>query len=289
MARGVYSLGIIWYDICSFMLHDTFKRYRYPVILLRQLVVTDFKLRYQGSWLGYAWSLLRPLAFFAILYVIFVKFLKTGGNIPNFPVYLLLGIVLWNYFAEVTNLSVDSIVSKGDLIRKINFPKYVIVLASSMSALINLAINLLVVGLFILFTGSTITWSLIWVVPLLVVELFAIAVAIAFFLSAAYVRLRDIGYIWELIMQAAFYVTPILYSLSFINNDTIKQIMMINPVAQIIQDMRFVLVTPESPTITAVYDNNGLIRLVPIAITLCIAVAASYYFKRRSQNFAEDV
>src|SRR6185437_9679410 len=105
------------------------RRYHYSVILLRELVRTDFKLRYQGSVLGYMWSLLRPLFMFATLYIVFGVFLKAKGNIPHYPVYLLLGIVLWNYFGEVTSGSVGAIVGKGDLLRKINFPKYVIILA----------------------------------------------------------------------------------------------------------------------------------------------------------------
>src|SRR6201989_2884942 len=85
--------------------------------LLRELVATDFKLRYQGSALGYAWSLLRPLLIFLILYVVFVKFLKLGSGVPHYPVYLLLGIVIWNFFAEMTTQSLGSIVGRGDLIR----------------------------------------------------------------------------------------------------------------------------------------------------------------------------
>src|ERR1700752_648475 len=88
-------------------------------VLLAELVRTDFKLRYQGSVLGYAWSLLRPLLLFAILYVIFVKFIKLGGDIPHFPIYLLLGIVIWTFFADMTSQSLGSIVGRGDLIRKI--------------------------------------------------------------------------------------------------------------------------------------------------------------------------
>src|SRR5205085_912081 len=109
-------------------------RYRYSIILLKQLVKTDFKLRYQGSLLGYIWSLLRPLALFVILYTVFAKILKVGNAIPNFPIYLLLGIVFWNYFAEVTTGSVTAIVGRGDLLRKLSFPRYVIVLAGSFSA-----------------------------------------------------------------------------------------------------------------------------------------------------------
>src|SRR3990167_4499788 len=94
-------------------------------ILLRELVVTDFKLRYQGSALGYLWSLLKPLLLFAILYVIFVEFLRFGSDVEHFPLYLLLGIVLWGFFTEATNQGIQAIVSRGDLIRKINFPKYI--------------------------------------------------------------------------------------------------------------------------------------------------------------------
>src|SRR5579871_1678611 len=117
--------------------------------LLGELVRTDFKLRYQGSALGYAWSLLRPLLLFLILYVVFVKFLKLGNGVPHYPVYLLLGIVIWNFFNEMTVQSLGSIVGRGDLIRKIKIPRWIIVFSSSISALINLLLNLVVVGIFV--------------------------------------------------------------------------------------------------------------------------------------------
>ena len=120
------------------MLQKYTTKYRYSLILLKELVKTDFKLRYQASILGYIWSLLRPLLLFLILYIVFAKILKVGDNIPHYPVYLLLGIVLWNFFIEVTTGSIGSIVGKADLIRKINFPKYIIVLALSLAAVINL-------------------------------------------------------------------------------------------------------------------------------------------------------
>src|SRR5258707_12230224 len=104
------------------MMRHIRERYGYSIILLRQLVKTDFKLRYQGSLLGYAWSLLKPLMMFAILYVVFTVFLPVGKGVPHYPVYLLLGIVMWNYFNEVTTGSVDAIVGKSELLRKINFP-----------------------------------------------------------------------------------------------------------------------------------------------------------------------
>lgn len=262
------------------------KKYHYSLILLRQLVITDFKLRYQGSWLGYLWSLLRPLALFLILYTVFVRFLGIGGEIPHFQIYLLLGIVLWNYFAEVTNASLTSIVGRGDLLRKINFPKYVIILAGSFSALINLLINFVVVLGFVVFSGVDVRWEVLWL-PLLVLELFMLALAVAFFLSALYVKFRDVNYIWEVFMQGAFYATPILYPLSMVSADA-GRILMLNPMAQIIQDIRYILVTDKTVTIGQLYHNEW-IRLVPIAFVVGMVIVAAYYFRKRSRYFAEDV
>lgn len=262
------------------------QRYRYSAILLKQLVKTDFKLRYQGSFLGYIWSLLRPLAIFVILYVVFTKFLDVGRDVPHYPVYLLLGIVLWNFFVEVTTGSVSVIVSKGDLIRKINFPKYVIILSNSFSALINLTLNMIIVGLFMYLNKVDIR-IIALTFPLYIAELFVFSLALAFFLSAAFVRFRDISYIWDVIMQGAFYATPILYPLSKVPVEAAK-ILMLNPVAQIIQDMRFALVTDKAQTISSVYGSQT-IRLVPYSIVLGSVIIATAYFRARSRYFAEEV
>jgi ABC-2 type transport system permease protein len=262
-------------------------RYRYSTILLKQLVKTDFKLRYQGSVLGYLWSLLRPLFLFVTLYFVFAKFLKVGANVPHYPVYLLLGIVLWNYFAEVTVGSVGAIVGKGDLMRKINFPKYVVIFAGSFSAIINLLLNFVVIAIFMILTKVSISWQAVLIVPLLL-ELFVISIAVAFFLSALFVRFRDISYIWEVIMQAAFYATPILYPLTRIPHRFAK-VLILNPVAQIIQDSRYVLVTRKTITINQVYGGDKFIWLIPLAITLFVVFLAATYFRSRSKYFAEEV
>lgn len=261
-------------------------RYSYSLILLRELVVTDFKLRYQSSVLGYIWSLLRPLALFAILYVVFAVFLKVGDQVPHYPTYLLTGIVLWNFFAEVTNGSVAAIVSQGGLLRKINFPKYVILLATSVSALINLAINGLVILLFAIVFKVDVSLSVV-MLPLLIIELFAFALATGFLLSALFVRFRDVNYIWEVFMQGLFYATPILYPLSLVPHG-MSFILMLNPVAQIIQDVRSVAITPATETVAGIY-GTGLARLVPLAIVALVALVAVRYFRARSGSFAEEV
>jgi len=263
------------------------RRYRYSVILLRELVRTDFRLRYQGSALGYLWSLLRPLFLFIILYLVFARFLKIGRAIPYYPVYLLLGIVLWNYFVEVTTGSVGAIVGKGELLRKINFPKYVIIFASSFSALINLALNFVVIGIFMAISHVVPTFGALAMAPL-VLELFIVSIGAAFFLSALYVKFRDVSYIWDVIIQAGFYATPILYVLSQVPHQYAR-FMILNPLAQIIQDARYVLVTHQTTTIYQVYNDDRLIWVIPVGITLAIAVLAGLYFRSQSRKFAEEV
>lgn len=262
------------------------QRYRYSTILLKQLVKTDFKLRYQGSVLGYVWSLLRPLLLFVILYAVFGVFLKAKGDIPHYPVYLLLGIVLWNYFAEVTSGSVSAIVGRGDLIRKINFPKYVIILSGSFSAFINLLINFVVIAGFMAAGRVTLSWNALIIIPL-IAELFIFSLALAFFLSALYVRFRDVSYIWEVVMQGAFYATPILYPMSLVPHAFAKLIIL-NPMAQIIQDARYVLVTDKTTTLYQLYGNKW-IWAVPLGITGVIVILAGGYFRGRSKYFAEEV
>lgn len=268
------------------MLSTILRRYRYSLILLRELVITDFKLRYQASTLGYIWSLLRPLMLFIILYFVFVKFLRVGSDIQHYPVYLLLGIVLWNYFGEVTNNGVGAIVGRGDLIRKINFPKYVIILAGSFSALINLALNFVVIALFMMINQVNIRWEILWA-PLLIIELFILSLSLAFLLGALFVKLRDINYIWEVIMQAAFYATPIIYPIAMIPL-LAQKTLILNPVAQIIQDMRYCMITTQSATIGTIFESEWM-RLIPIGIVLILAALSAVYFRQRSKYFAEEV
>ena len=271
------------------MVNTFFQKYHYSLILLRELVITEFKLRYQGSVLGYLWSLLRPLFLFAILYVVFVHFLRIGGDIPHWPVAMLIGIVLWNFFSEVTNNGVTSIVNRGDVIRKINFPKYVIVIAGTISAFINLMLNMVVIAIFMVISQVDLTW-LALLSPLFIFEIFLFALGLAFLMSALFVKIRDVNYIWEIIMQGLFYASAVIYPISMVleQSQAAAKILLFNPVAQAIQDIRHVLVNQDTPTLFTL-TGSWLYMLIPVGVVMVVFVVGALYFKKKSPSFAENV
>jgi ABC-2 type transport system permease protein len=257
--------------------------------LLSELVRTDFKLRYQGSVLGYGWSLLRPLFLFGILYVIFAVVLKSGGSIPHFPAYLLLGIVLWTFFTDMTAQSLGSIVGRGDLIRKIRIPRWIIVFSSSLMAVINLGLNLIIVAIFMILNHVDLNVSIL-LLPFLLVEIYLFAFGISLFLSAAFVKFRDINYIWEVALQAGFYLTPILYALSIIKNVTAQKIVLLNPMAQAIQDARYVAISHDKTVITTSrIFNEGWYALIPFIVVVLVFIGGAFYFKGQADSFAENL
>ena len=140
-------------------------------ILLREMVKTDFKLRYQGSFIGHLWSILKPLMLFTIMYLVFVRFLRFDDGTPHYAIGLLIGMVTWSFFSEATNMGMMSIVSRGDLLRKLNFSKEIIVISSVVGASINYAINLIVVFIFAVVNGVPLTVGWLVIFPIFI-ELF---------------------------------------------------------------------------------------------------------------------
>ncbi len=257
-------------------------------ILLKELTKTDFKLRYQGSVLGYLWALLRPLMMFAILYVVFSKLLRFGNDIPHYPVYLLCGTTLWSFFTESTSQGIQAIIARGDLLRKINFPKYIVVVSSQLTALINLGINLIVIVIFALINGVAPSWSwLLIIFPIL--ELYLLSLGIALLLGSINVKYRDVSSIWDVIVQALFYAVPIIYPISMIASTSViaAKLILLNPIAQAIQDIRFSLITTETAT-TWNYIASPL-AIVPVVLTLMLLIFGALTFRRKSKFFAEEV
>lgn len=257
-------------------------------ILLKELTKTDFKLRYQGSVLGYLWALLRPLMMFAILYVVFSKLLRIGNDIPHYPVYLLCGTTLWSFFTECTSQGIQAIIARGELLRKISFPKYIVVVSSQLTALINLGINLIVVIIFALINGVAPSWSWFLVIPI-ILELYLLSLGIAFLLGAINVKYRDITSIWDVIVQALFYAVPIIYPISMVASTSTlaAKIILLNPIAQCIQDVRYNLITTETVTTWNFVQNPTVI--IPILIVLVFLIAGALTFRYKSKFFAEEV
>lgn len=257
--------------------------------LLRQLVLTDFKLRYQGSVLGYLWSLFKPLLLFSVLYFVFTYALPVGKGVPHYPAYLLLGIVLWTFFVEATTMGMGSIVGRADLIRKVKISKPSIVIASILSAGVNLTFNMVVVAIVMIINHAEIQPLAILFFPLILVELIVLALGISFFLSALYVRFRDFAPIWEVVLQIMFYATPIIYDLRLVApHHRVLTTLALNPLAQIIQDARSLLITPYTLTTHQVLPLIFSFAL-PLGLIALLALTAVLFFKRSAQSFAEDL
>lgn len=251
------------------------------------MVRTDFKIRYQGSVLGYFWSLLKPLLLFAVLYILFTYIAPIGQGVEHYGVSLLVGIVLWNFFAETTMNGASSVVASGDLLRKVSIPRYVVVLASSFSALINLSLSFIVVILFALLNGimPSLSWLLL---PVVVLELFILSLGIAFILATAYVKFRDVTYIWEVVLQAGFYASMIIIPISIVPTHLLSWFFA-NPIVQIVQDARNLLITDSAvPTIWNTVDKM-LFKILPFVVIIAIAFIGFRYFRSKSKYFAEDI
>lgn len=255
--------------------------------LLAELVRTDFKLRYQGSALGYAWSLLRPLFMFGILFVVFNYIFKIGKGIPNYPIYLFIGIVLWNFFNEMTSQSLGSIVARGALIRKVRIPRWMIIVSTSVAALINVGLNMIIVVILATVSGLDFLNTSIYL-PLFVLEVYIFALGVSLILAPLFVKYRDITYIWDVATQAGFYATPILYPLTLIKSTLILKLIFLNPMAQAIQGAREAFVTKDTITINEVYGSPAAI-LIPLAVVLVVLIIGVLYFKKEAPNFAENL
>lgn len=253
--------------------------------MVREIALTDLKLKYQGSVLGYLWSLVKPLMLFGVLYVVFTKFFRLGGDVPNYPVYLLLGVVMWTFFAEVTSVCMGSIVSKGSLIRKVYFPRILLVLANSSTSLITFLLNFVAVIIFVILSKITISLSVLWLL-LVFLELYIFILGLSLILSALYVKFRDIAHIWEIFLQALFYATPILYPLSMVPAPYSK-FLVLSPIAQMIQDARFVLITTETQRVTDVLIFPYF--LVPYLMPPLLLFIGYFVFNKMSAKFAEEV
>ena len=241
------------------------------------LSVSDFKLRYRGSVLGFLWSLLSPLFTLLTLYVVFHTFMNI--TIPHYELYLLLGVILWNFFVKGTSIGLASIVGRGQLIKKVYFPREIIVLSLCLTELYTTVCNLVVFGIILLALNPGISYVVL-IFPLVLAKEFLLILGISLALSALYVFYRDMTYIWEVLVQAGFWLTPIVYSTSIVPEKYLW-LYMLNPVTIVIASSRDLLIYSKAP------DLIGLI----LGFSYYIGILAAGYlvFRHYEPRFAEEV
>jgi ABC-2 type transport system permease protein len=259
------------------------------------IALTQWKLRFFGSALGYLWQLVRPLLLFLVLYVFFTKVAKVGATKgPEYHYYgaqLLGSIVLFTFFGEATMNAVRGVVDNETLVRKIQFPRLVIPLSIVLLALFNLSLNLIVVTVFALIAGvrPMLTWL---EVPFILALLVMLATGIAMLLSALFVYFRDIQPIWEVVNQIIFYASPIIIPITTVQQHlsrTVLHIYMLNPLAVIFQQFKHAFINHATPSAGALMGGTAISIVVPVVIVVVIFVVGFWVFNRIAPRVAEDL
>jgi ABC-2 type transport system permease protein len=255
--------------------------------LLWLIAVTDFKLTFLGTVLGYVWSLLRPLMLFAVLYLVFTKIFRFGDEVPHYPVFLLMNLMLFNFFLEATDRSVDAVLKQETIVRKMQFPRLVIPLSVVLTSFFNLCLNLIVVFGFILATGVEPRWTWLFF-PLVVLGFVLLAAAVSTILSALYPRYRDVKQIWAVLGTLLFYATPVLYPASLVFEAGFEIQLLVNPLAPLLEQANIWVLNPDAPSVV---DAAGSIWgwLGPGLVFVGLCVYAVWIFNRQAPRIAEEL
>jgi ABC-2 type transport system permease protein len=259
----------------------------YYLRVMRVVGVIDFKAKYTDAALGYVWSIVKPLAYFAVLWLVFAHLLRTANQTEDFTLFLLVGILLFLYFLDSVSAMLPSIVEGGATLRRLAFPPIMIPLSASVAIGMTFLVN---VSAFVLFAAiqriePRIEW--LWVFPLLA-ELYVFTVGLGLLLSALYVRFRDVSQVWELAAQLLFFASAIFYPIGILP-EWAQKVAFLNPFVQIMQDIRHALLGgasgPNDLTASEVFAVGG--RLIPISIAVLVFLAALLFFRREGRYFAE--
>lgn len=246
------------------------KRYRF---LIKQLVIRDFKLKYKRSVLGVFWSFLNPLLTMGVQYIVFSKLFRF--DIDYYPVYLLAGIVMFNYFSEACMLTLSSVVGNAQLINKVYVPKYIYPLTRVLSSLINLVISMIPLILVALFAGLRPSFSYILIIfPLLCIAVFSLGLGML--LATSMVFFRDTQFLWGVLSMIWMYLTPIFYPASILPEKTLW-IVKANPLYYYVDFVRTCVISGASP-------DAGTYLLCLLWAFVMLALGA-FVFKRHQDDF----
>ena len=252
--------------------------------LVKVLGLTDFKLRFNTSILGYVWSVLKPLGIFLVLYIIFGNFLLRGSD-PRYRDKLLLGLFIWNYFAEASTGGIQSLLGKSHIIGKIYFPRSIAVLGTSLNYLLTFMINMCIVAVFFFIDGVGYNrYTPLFI--LYVVELNMIIIGISFLLSVVYLKFRDLVEIWAILITAGFYATPIIYPIEMVPQK-FQKVLFINPLTFIIEYAK--RVTVEGRILDATYSAKTFIigNCIVFAESLILFIVGFLVFRKMAPRAAE--
>lgn len=234
------------------------QKYRF---LIKQLVSRDFKAKYKRSILGVFWSFLNPLLTMIVQYVVFSNLFRF--DIPYYPVYLLSGIVVFNYFSEACGMALTSIIGNATLITKVYVPKYIYPLTRILSSLVNLLISMIPLIIVTIFSGLYPTKAYL-LIPFMLVCLATFCLGLGMLLSAAMVFFRDIQFLWGVLTMIWMYLTPIFYPESILP-DQVSWVLKINPLHYFINFLRSCVIDGVSPE-PVVYVQCFLIALGVLAV-----------------------
>ena len=254
------------------------RNYLYLTLIM---AITDFKIKYDNSALGYLWSLLKPLLMFGTLYLVFSVFVR--WQVENYRLYLLLGIILWNFLAEVTLNSMVLLEGKASILKKIYFPRWIIVIASSLTSILTLFLNIIVFFIFFIFSRDAHFHLSLLLLIVYFIELYILVVGLALLLCSLFPKFRDIHHIWEVFVQLGFWATPIIYPITIVPQKYHKLIFL-NPVARIIQGCREALAIGTGTEFSS-FTNHFII----ISFAVCLFLVGLTLFNRLSRTFAEDL
>lgn len=243
--------------------------------LLNELVRTSFKLKYNGSFLGFLWVIAKPFLQFLILYIVFSA---NKNTIKNYTIYLLVGLVLFTFFQESVMLGINSLREKAHIILKVNFDKTLVIYSSITLAIINMVVNFLIIFVFILFNPlETNPIAALYALSVIVISALALT-SISFFTSIISIRIRDLQHITEVAMQLLFYASAIFFSIEIVP-EKFRFLIELNPIYIVIDTVRHALISGE------IININKII--VVTILTAIVGISGYIFFRHRITKVAE--
>jgi lipopolysaccharide transport system permease protein len=252
--------------------------------LLRNLLARDLSVRYKNSILGFVWTLLNPLLLMVVFSIVFQVLLPS--DIPNFPVFVLIGILAWNFCVGSVMAGIHSVTGNGDLVRKVYFPREVLPIAAVLSCLVHFGLALTLVFVLMPFAGIPLTPLVLWL-PITIAFQTVFLVGLGLFLAAINVYFRDTEAVIDVAMLAWFFLTPIFYSLDVLFDKTIGSMNVgwlmhvLNPMASFISTYRLVLIDGAPP------DPSFLLRT--FTVSTAVLIVGYVVFKRLEPGFGEEL